>query len=105
MPQTKPDKAAVGASGRIQRLRRFHIGTSEIFDTEGAAKIITRAYEPLVKAAGNLEQCMTLIESHPNYRAVWDSAFLHGCPYTGPTWERELDTLRTALSECVGEKL
>jgi hypothetical protein len=37
------------------------------------------------------------VYAHPQYRAVWESAWIHGCRYGGPTYERELKAAREAL--------
>lgn len=39
------------------------------------------------------------VESHPEYKSVWTLAYLHGQPYSGPTWEKEVQDARAALKE------
>ena len=37
------------------------------------------------------------IMAHPSYQSVFTQAHNHGFPYSGPTWEKELNVLRAAL--------
>lgn len=50
------------------------------------------------QAAGKLVERLRLIHDDENYQSVWISASIHGTPYNGPTYEKELKTLARALN-------
>jgi len=54
--------------------------------------------EDLVEAAKDLLNKMDLIEADEGFKSVWSLAMIHGQPYTGPTYEMELQELRDSLA-------
>lgn len=49
------------------------------------------------KAAEALVNKLELIHEDPKFQSVWIMAHNRGCPYDGPTYEKELNDLKTAL--------
>ena len=68
----------------------------------GAGKIKDRRRAPtdsaLREAAEKFVKQIDMIHEHPQYKAVWDSHYVHGGQYKGPQYKVELDALRAALS-------
>ena len=48
-------------------------------------------------AAKALLEKMDAIESSPEYRSIWETAFIHGNKYTGAKWDVERENLRAAI--------
>lgn len=58
-----------------------------------------RQPDAVVAAAKALVARLDMIEADDRYQSVWLHAYNHGLPYTGPTYEAELQALRAALDE------
>jgi hypothetical protein len=54
---------------------------------------------PIEKALRDLVEKLDLIENDPQYLAVWESAFIHGAPYTGPSYVEELEAAKKVLED------
>ena len=53
----------------------------------------------VVEAAKALIEKLEVIHENAAYQSVWTFYTIHGMKYDGPTYEREFESLKTALSE------
>jgi hypothetical protein len=70
----------------------------------GDAELIVRAVnnlEPLTKALGDLLDRLDEITGHPQFKAAFQLAALHGQEYSGPQWARVVAAARRALREAL----
>lgn len=67
---------------------------------QGADEIyrLQQNMEAVLEAATSLVSKLRDIHKLPEYRAVWESAQAHRGPYTGPKYDKELETLETAIT-------
>ena len=56
----------------------------------------------MLDAADALIIKMRRIEDSAEYRAVWDSAFVHGVKYQGEQWSDERDRLEQLVAKAKG---
>lgn len=63
------------------------------------ATVLASDYDKLLSAAKTLINKMDLIHKHPEYNAVWSSAFIHRGNYHGPNYQAELQTLRVIVGD------
>lgn len=68
---------------------------------EKVAALRTRV-ESLEKALRDLVSKMDEVQHHEKYRQIWEVAYLHGYPYTGPDWVRETIAAKALLADQKG---
>lgn len=63
-----------------------------------AIKDISRAMLPTRQALQDLVAVLNAVQTHPDFKSVWQSARDHQVTYDGPTWKAQLEAAQAVVN-------
>lgn len=97
----------LGVFARVPIVKGQYVGCmngpvwdSDEFDVEvGGTGEVVRSDESLEAAATELVEKLEAVHRDPRFRGIWSFLKVHGCLYTGQTYEKELLALKSVLGD------